>query len=271
MDVSHYVKKIQNFSKIFLTPSIILAYAVLMKDYIGQDNDMAKAGVDEKEEVMTLAEVAKYLQLAEKTILRMAQKGQIPAAKVASQWRFLRSVIRDWLAGQMQTVPSPVIGHLEKSKQDFFPLNEIIRPELIKTDIKPGPKETILKQLMVPLRESGFAKKPEMFLQKIVERERMMTTAIGHGIAIPHPRKPIANMFSEPAVIVGICPDGTNFEAIDDQLVHLFFVICATRDEVHLHLMAKIGLLSRDDEILGKLKQATSKEQVIKLIKRVAE
>ena len=227
--------------------------------------------MNENEEVMTLAEVAEYLQLAEKTILRMAQRGHIPAAKVASQWRFLRSVIRDWLAGQMQTVPSLETRYLEKNKKDLFQLGEIIRPDLMRTDIIPGPKDAILKQLIEPLRETGFARKPEMFLQKTVERERMMTTAIGHGVAVPHPRRPIENMFPEPAIVVGISPEGTNFDAIDDQLVHLFFLICATREEIHLQLMAKVGWLCNNDQILAKLKKTASKEQFMEIIKNMTE
>jgi excisionase family DNA binding protein len=223
--------------------------------------------LNDKNEVMTLAEVADFLQLAEKTVLRMAHKGQIPAAKVASQWRFLRSIIKDWLASQMQIVSSPKIPYLAANNRDISQLNGIIRPDLIRTVIQPGSKDTILKQLITPLRETGFAQQPELFLQKTMEREKMMTTAIGHGVAMPHPRKPIENMFPEPAIVVGICPKGTNFDAIDDQLVHLFFLICATREEIHLQLMAKIGWLIRNKKILAKLKQATSKEQVMELIK----
>jgi len=57
-------------------------------------------------EVMTLKEVAEYLQLAEKSVLRMAQAGKIPAAKIASQWRFLRALVNDWLASQMELAPA---------------------------------------------------------------------------------------------------------------------------------------------------------------------
>ena len=99
----------------------------------------------------------------------------------------------------------------------------------------------------------------------------MMTTAIGHGVAMPHPRRPIENMFPEPAIVVGISPEGTNFDAIDDQLVHLFFLICATREEIHLQLMAKVGWLCRNEEVLSKLKKATSEEQAMELIKDATE
>ena len=56
-------------------------------------------------EMMTSAQVADYLQLAERTVLRMAQRGEIPAAKVASQWRFFRPIVREWVIAQMHGLP----------------------------------------------------------------------------------------------------------------------------------------------------------------------
>jgi mannitol/fructose-specific phosphotransferase system IIA component (Ntr-type) len=73
-------------------------------------------------------------------------------------------------------------------------------------------------------------------------------------------------MFSEPAVVLGICPKGTNFEAVDDQLVHLFFLICATRDEIHLRLMAKVSWLAKQDDVLNKLNQISSEHEIINFI-----
>jgi PTS system nitrogen regulatory IIA component len=224
--------------------------------------------LNDQNEVMTLAEVADFLQLAEKTILRMAQRGQIPAAKVASQWRFLRSAVKDWLEQQMQIAPSIQMSYVEKNEKDFPGLDEVIRPDLVKTDIKPGSKDEVIKQLISPLRDTGFAQKPDLFLRKTLERERLMTTAVGHGVAVPHPRKPIENMFPGPGIVVGICPEGTDFDAIDDGPVHLFFLICATRDEIHLQLMARIGWLIRDKKILEKLKKAASIERVMEMINR---
>ena len=81
-------------------------------------------------EIMTLTEVAEYLQLAERTVLRMAQRGDIPAAKVASQWRFMRSLIREWLVGQMQAFPAQAITPSGDLKDPLLPLREILHPEL---------------------------------------------------------------------------------------------------------------------------------------------
>ena len=224
-----------------------------------------------KNEIMTLAEVAQYLQLAEKTVLRMAQRGDIPAAKIASQWRFMRPVIRDWLAGQMLTIHSSELESLASKENAILPLHEVLRPNLMVFNISPGPKESILKQLVIPLQKTGFARDPSILLQSLIERERMMTTAVGHGIAMPHPRTPIAGMFAEPVIVLGLCPKGTNFEAVDDQLTHIFFLICATREEIHLQLMAKVSWLSRHDDIMSQIKQASSGQQVIDIITKTAK
>jgi len=52
---------------------------------------------DKKEKLMTVKEIAEYLQLDEHTVYRMARKGEIPAYKVAGKWRFKKKLIENWL------------------------------------------------------------------------------------------------------------------------------------------------------------------------------
>ena len=59
----------------------------------------------EQKEVMTLGEVASYLKVAERTVLRMVHNGEIPCAKVGGQWRFLRTVVDDWLISRITFPP----------------------------------------------------------------------------------------------------------------------------------------------------------------------
>ena len=53
-------------------------------------------------EVLTLREVAEYLRMSRSTIYRLVQKGQIPAIKIASQWRFKKGVLDEWLETQLK-------------------------------------------------------------------------------------------------------------------------------------------------------------------------
>ncbi len=219
---------------------------------------------DENRDIMTLSEVAEYLQLSDRTVLRMAQRGEIPAAKVATQWRFLRSLIREWLIGQMESFPpASDTKNGVASLGPLLSLAETLRPELMTFNLQPGPKESILRQLTASLLKTGFARDAGQLLTGLIDRERIMTTAIGHGVAIPHPRHPIPRMFPEPAIALGICPEGTNFDAIDDKLVHVFFLICATREEIHLQLMAGISWFGRRPGAIDELGKLTTPEEVM--------
>lgn len=61
--------------------------------YIGGDDQVGQVG-----QVMTSLEAAEYLKMHVKTVCRLAKEGKIPAKKVGSEWRFLRSVLDNWLA-----------------------------------------------------------------------------------------------------------------------------------------------------------------------------
>ncbi len=65
-------------------------YSDSAKIYIG--------GEDQHSQVMTSVEAAEYLKMHVKTVCRLAKDGKIPARKVGSEWRFLRSVLDNWLA-----------------------------------------------------------------------------------------------------------------------------------------------------------------------------
>lgn len=229
-------------------------------------------GKDDIPEIMTVSDVAEYLQLAEKTVVRMAQRGEIPAAKVANQWRFMRSVIRDWLASQMQrSAYSEAERESGGITGEILPLSEVIKPELMNLDIKPGKKQEVLSQLVEPLEEHEFAENPGTLLSSLISRERITSTAVGHHIAVPHPRNPVPGMFDKPGIAIGVCKEGTDFEAIDDQLVHLFFLICATRDAVHLQLMARISWLSRREKTIKKIINANSADKVLEIIEQTVK
>jgi len=60
-------------------------------------------------EIMTTEEVAQYLRLAEATVYKLAQAGEIPAVKVGRAWRFKRELIDEWFRGQAMSQPDPDI------------------------------------------------------------------------------------------------------------------------------------------------------------------
>ena len=209
-------------------------------------------------QVLTLAQVAEHLQLAERTVLKMAQRGEIPAAKIASQWRFVRAIIDDWLVTRMSSPagrePEPAAGPLD--------LSVVLRPEFVLLQLRPEPRDGVLKQLINPLVSSGYIRDGGLLLRVLIEREELMSTCIGFGVAIPHPRTPLNGLFPAPAVAVGRCPGGVDFGAPDGRPTDVFFLVCATDLSVHLRLMSKVARFASREDLMARLRKATHVKEV---------
>jgi len=217
-------------------------------------------------QVMTLAEVARYLKLAEKTVLRMVHKGEIPCAKVASQWRFLRPMIDDWLVAKMQVIPKNDLARLIENGSDTVPLSRLIREELIVLDVRPGGKQEVLGQLVQPLVENNLVDEKERFLEKLMDRERMVSTAVGRGVAVPHLRNPREDPGGGPVLVVGICRAGTGFGSPDGEKTHLFFLICTDSEVVHLRVLARFNSIVRKGDTVSRLIRSNTRAEVMQTL-----
>ncbi|RME81404.1 MAG: PTS sugar transporter subunit IIA [Planctomycetota bacterium] len=144
---------------------------------------------------------------------------------------------------------------------DYLTINRIF------LDIQPATKEEVLGQIVHKVVNRGELKQEfqELFLEKLLERENLKSTGIGHGIAIPHA---IIDPISYSFVTLGICKEGTDFEAIDNQPVHIIVTLVGPlRDRpIHLKLLACIAKLMIYPEVPAKILQAQSESEVYHIL-----
>lgn len=216
--------------------------------------------------IMTLSEMAEYLKVAKRSLLRMAQRGDIPATKVASQWRFMRSVVDDWLISRMKAMPDHELEELVESEGFPLPLAALFRPELVRLDIRDGTKERVLAQLVEPLEQARLVADSRYLLEKLIEREEMVSTAIFPGIAIPHVRKPEECPVAETRVVVGVSRQGVDFDSLDGRPTRALFLICADQVIVHLKIIAELALLFRRPRLLQELVAAQNPREALKVL-----
>lgn len=219
-----------------------------------------------QQEIMTLAELANYLKVAEKTVVRMAREGKIPATKVASQWRFMRSLVDDWLEKRMQPVTRTNLFELIKHAPEVVPVSRLVSPDLMLFNIKPGPVEKVLEQLIKPLEKKGLIDNRKKYLELLIKREQLHSTAIAPHVAITHARTPSDAELKKSALVVGISPEGVDFGADDDLKTHIFILICSADEAVHLRLLAKISRLLSQRTMIKRLMTCSNSEQVIGLL-----
>ena len=221
---------------------------------------------DKASEIMTLAELANYLKVAEKTVVRMAREGKIPGTKVASQWRFMRSMVDEWLQQRMKPITRTNLFQLLLTAPEVVPISRLVSPELMIFNVAPGPVPRVLEQLIKPLEDHGLVEDRKQYLELLNKRERLHSTAIAKHVAIPHARSPAGTGLKRSALVVGICPEGTDFGADDKDLTHIFILICSADEVVHLRLLAKISRLLNKKKIIERLKNCSNSEQVIALL-----
>jgi excisionase family DNA binding protein len=216
--------------------------------------------------IMTLGEMADYLKIAKRSLLRMAQRGDIPSTKIASQWRFMRSVIDDWMISRMKNLPRGELEKLVQTERLPMPLYRLLPTELVRLDIQPGSKKEVLEQLTDALVKAGLLAEPKEFVSKLLEREEMVSTAIFPGIALPHFRKPEECPLPEPRIVLGLCREGTDFDSLDGRSTQALFLICANNVVIHLKVIAELALLFRRTNLVERLLSARDARQVLEVL-----
>ena len=217
------------------------------------------------DDILTLGEVAEYLKVSKKTVLRLVHADKIPCAKVAGQWRFLRTVIEDWLIGRMRVVPKNDLARLVE-EGDIVPLSRMLKEDLISLNIRPGSKREVLERIARPLLKRGVVRDTGTFVSMLLSREEMVSTAVGEGVALPHVRHPEENAEGGPLICVGVCREGTDFDAHDGKPTRLFFLLYTDSEVVHLRVMSKLVALLRSPDTTERIVGARSREEVLSIM-----
>ncbi len=145
---------------------------------------------------------------------------------------------------------------------------DFVGPELVVPQLQAHEKSAVIRELADHLAAhvSGAQKIDREVLAKVLlERERLASTAIGEGVAIPHGK---LDAVGKLVACVGRAPEGVDFDSMDGRPTHLFFVLVAPENStgVHLKALARISRLFKDPEFRTRLMQAKDAQEIFKVI-----
>ena len=144
---------------------------------------------------------------------------------------------------------------------DFISI-KAIKPELESKD-----KEAVIRELVASLVSAGeiMEDSAESIIKAIMKREELGSTGIGRGIAVPHTKHPSVEKL---VGTVGVSTDGVDFNSLDGESVHLFFLLVSPPDRPgdHLRALENISRQLRDDMFCKFLKQSKSIDDVKTLL-----
>lgn len=143
-------------------------------------------------------------------------------------------------------------------------IKDLLKPNLMILDLKADSKEAAINEMIDKYVAEGVVTDRAKYLKGILDREAESTTGIGDGIAMPHAKTDAVN---QAAVLFAKSSQGVDFNALDGQPVHLFFMIAAPEgaNNAHLQALAKLSSLLINPDLVAKLKKAESADDVIKL------
>ncbi len=212
--------------------------------------------------------MADRLQLSERTLYRLLQRGELPGRKIGGQWRFRMSEIDYWLDMRLSRMHTADLRQLEEEgPPSLAPLADLIRPENALIRILAGPPAELIRQFVAAVRFPETVD-GNALAARIRQREELSSTATGDGVAFLHtprwePRTPIGS----PVVALGRLSQPADFGAIDGTLTDLLFLLLAPDAHTHLTLLAKTAHLCRQPGFLAGLRAARTPTEVIDLIR----
>jgi fructose-specific phosphotransferase system IIA component len=147
-------------------------------------------------------------------------------------------------------------------------LSKFCEESLVVFNMKATTKEASIEELVELACTSTMVKDHDRLMQDVKEREELVTTGVGYGVAFPH-----AKTRSVKGIVIafGRNDRGIDFDAMDHKPVHLFFLIAAPEDAIgaHLNVMARLSFLMKSPENRQKLMEATSPGDVLALIDKI--
>ena len=213
----------------------------------------------EKNEIMTLEEVANFLRMSERTVTEWVNNGKLPGGKFGTSWRFQRTEVENWVNFQLSLSPKSI----SEESESLISLLSKERILFLETQNK---EETINKLIDVSYKIPEI-KNREQLAEAVFNREKLMSTGIGLGIGVPHVRlNGMKNLYMSMAINKnGI----TNYDSLDDMPVKIVILIIAsnTQHSRYIKVLSQIAQIMKNTGIHKNLMNAKNSEEIFKILK----
>ena len=210
-------------------------------------------------EILTIEEVARYLRVSERTVYEWAQKGEIPAGKIGTVWRFKKDDIESWVDERLASSKTSVPKQHKIVTESFLSPDRVVLLDY-------ASKHDVLVMMSEVLAKAPQVKNSAELLDAILKREALMSTAVGRGIAIPHVR---LSSVTDLVMAVGISKrDILDFDAVDGNPVRLVFMIAAANNQhdYYLQTISHFSAKLRNEELKSSLLNSTDPMEIYALL-----
>lgn len=216
---------------------------------------------------LKVRDVARLLNVSEQTVYRWVKSGSLPAHRVHDQYLFNRVEIQEWAASQKHRVSLDLFAP-NGSAEKLSSLASAIERGGIHYQI-PGTRREDVLEAVTKLPSIPATVDRGLLHQLLVGREALASTALGDGIAIPHPRDPLVVRVTEPYVLLCFLKEPVDFHALDGQPVRVLFTLLSPSVRQHLQMLGTLAFALHDPAFKDLLRRSASKDAILRHVREI--
>ena len=216
---------------------------------------------------LSVRDVAALLNVTERVVYRWINEDELPAFEVNGQQRFSRADLLEWAASRKvnaAAITAPAGGETGCDVADALAAGGVLY------HVAGDDLQTVLRNIVAQL-PLGPRTDRDTLLQLFLAREKVGSTAVGNGIAIPHARYPLILPVSRPLLCLCFLDRAIDYGAADRGAVDTLFVLIAPTIPLHLRMLGGIANLVRDARFVQLLKQRAGHDELMAEARRVGQ
>jgi PTS system nitrogen regulatory IIA component len=203
--------------------------------------------------------------VSEDTVFRWVERESLPASRVDGQFRFSPAAVYEWATSR----GVPIGGDLfeESSVLPGLPLAQALHRGGIVEGLKGDDRSSVLRAAVARLELPAHADR-EVILHMLLARDKLGSSAIGRGFAVPHVRNPIVLRVAEPLATLFLLEHPIEFGALDRRPVHSLFLLITATTHSHLVLLSRLASVLQDDGLCARIEQRVPAAQILAEVER---
>jgi PTS system nitrogen regulatory IIA component len=194
---------------------------------------------------LSVKDAAALLNVSDETIYKWVRQDALPVHTLNEQIRFNRTELLEWATGRNLQVAPGLFSAGTNGNAGLPTLAEALKAGGVVYRVGGSDQPSVLQNI-VNLLKLPEAVDREFLYQVLLVRERLGSTGVGDGIAIPHVRNPVVLHVAEPIVMLCFLETPIDFHAIDGRPVNTLFTMICPTVRIHLHLLSRLGFVLRD-------------------------
>jgi nitrogen PTS system EIIA component len=226
------------------------------------------------DEDFDIESLATYLHLDAGQVAKLADRGKLPGRKVAGGWRFSAAEIHHWLEDRIGLSDAEELARVEvaldrsASSDDETPVSlaDMLPPLAIEIPLASRTRNSVISSMIDVAARTGWLWDPDKMAEAVRSREDLYPTALENGVAMLHPRRPLASILDRPFLALGRTDRGIPFASRRGFLTDVFFLICSADDRGHLRTLARLSRLLAVPTFLPELRGAQNAIEVQQVI-----